>query len=319
MDIVVCTDHHFVMPTGVMMYSLCCNNPEADVTVHVLIDDSVTAKDKENLTTTISRFPKGKAIFYDVDLSLLPAFPSTDNRLDGISKATYYRLMLSEILPESVHKVLYMDGDLIVRGSLLPVWDTDLTGYAVAAAPDGLGGDIEFFNRLRYPFEKGYFNAGVLLVNLDYWREHAVINEFYDFIKNRAEDIVFCDQDVMNYVFQDRKTSFPIKYNFNSGFLFKPPKFDYWKNEKEFKEALQNPVVVHFAGDKPWYVYQRVPHPFNSTWTLYQNQTLWKGVMWEKRSIKLRMINSVADTLRKLRIIPQAPPDWGYIDVTPID
>jgi lipopolysaccharide biosynthesis glycosyltransferase len=318
MDIVVCTDHRFVMPTGVMMYSLCSNNPEADVTIHVLIDDNVTEKDKEDLTTTISRFPNGKVLFYNVDLSLLPAFPSLEKRQGEISKAAYYRLMLSEILPESVHKVLYMDGDLIVRGSLSPLWDTDLTGYAIAAVPDGVGGDIEIFNRLRYPFEIGYFNSGVMLVNLDYWREHAVINEFYDFIKTRAEDIALWDQDVLNFVFQDRKTSLPIKYNFTSGFLFKPPKFDYWKNEKEFKEALQNPVVVHFAGDKPWYVYQRVPHPFTSTWMLYQNQTLWKGVMWEKRSMKLRIVNFISDTLRRFRVIPQVH-TFDYIDIAPID
>ena len=308
------------MPSGVMMYSLCCNNPESEVTIHVLIDDSVTAKDKEDLTTTICRFPNGKVLFYNVDLSLLPAFPSLEKRQGEISKAAYYRLMLSEILPASIHKVLYMDGDLIVRGSLASLWDTELTGYAVAAAVDGLSGDIEIYNRLRIPIEKVYFNSGVMLVNLDYWREHAVINEFYDFIRTRAEDIALWDQDVLNYVFQDRKTLFPIKYNLTSGFLFKTPRFDYWKNERELKEALKNPVVVHFAGDKPWYYYLRAPHPFTSTWKLYQDQTLWKGVTWEHRSRKLRMVNSMADTLRKFRILPKGNAYWSYyIDIAPID
>lgn len=318
MDIVVCTDHRFVMPTGVMMYSVCCNNPDVEVTVHVLIDETVTAKDKEDMIATISRFPKGKAVFYEVDLSLLPAFPSLEKRPGAISKAAYYRLMLSEILPESIHKVLYMDGDLIVRGSLSPLWDTDITDCALAAATDGLSGDIEIFNRLRIPIEKGYFNSGVLLVNLDYWRQHAVINEFYDFIKNRAEDIALWDQDVLNYVFQDHKTSFPIKYNLTSGYLFKKPLFDYWKHEKELSEALKNPVVVHFAGEKPWSVYQRARHPFSSTWTFYQDQTMWAGVTWESRPLKLRVINFTADALRKFRVIPQDP-SGGYIDIAPID
>ena len=318
MDIVVCTDHRFVMPTGVMMYSLFCNNSESDVTVHVLLDNSVIARDKEDLTAAISRFPKGKILFYDVDLLSLPAFPRLETRPGQITKATYYRLMLSEILPESIHKVLYMDGDLIVRGSLSPLWDTDITNYAVAAAPDAFGGEIEFFNRLRIPYEKGYFNAGVLLVNLDYWRRHAVINEFHDFIKNRAEDILFHDQDVLNYVFQDRKTAIPIKYNLTNAFLYKTPRFDYWKNEKELSEALKDPVVVHFAGEKPWSVYQRAQHPFSSTWTLYQDQTMWAGVIRENRPLKLRVINFTADALRKFRVIPQDP-SIGYIDIAPID
>jgi len=318
MDIVVCTDHRFVMPTGVMMYSLCCNNPDVEVTIHVLIDESVTAKDKEDLTATISCFPNGNVVFYTVDLSLLPASPALEKFPGHITKATYYRLMLSEILPESIHKVLYMDGDLIVRGSLSPLWDTDVTDYAVAAAPDCFSGWIYQFNRLRLPVEKGYFNAGVLLVNLDYWRRHAVINEFCDLIMNRAEDLQYCDQDVLNCVFQDRKTTLPIKYNLSHGFLFKTPLFDYWKNEKELSEALKDPVVVHFTGDKPWYVYQRNVHPFRSTWMHYQDQTIWKGVKQERRPMKMRMINFVADTLRKLRIIPQDH-SCDYTEIAPVD
>lgn len=317
MDVVVCTDNRFVMPTGVMMYSLCCNNPSVDVTFHILVDDSVSTKDRDDLKETISKFPLGKILFYDVDLTILPSFPSLDTRQGKITKAVYYRLMLAEILPTSIHKVLYMDGDLIVRDSLLPLWNTDITGYAVAATADGLSGDIEFYNRLRYPFEKGYFNSGVLLVNLDYWRQHSVINDFCDFMKTRANDIALWDQDVMNYVFQDHKVYFPIKYNLTSGYFFKQPRFDYWKYETEVSEALKNPVVVHFAGDKPWYAYQKAPHPFNSTWFLYQDQTKWKGVKYDYRSLKCRLSNFFGDCLRLFKIIPKAYNYYTFVE--PID
>ena len=40
MDIVACTDKWFVMPTGVMMQSVCVNNPEVDIVFHIIVDDT---------------------------------------------------------------------------------------------------------------------------------------------------------------------------------------------------------------------------------------------------------------------------------------
>ena len=44
MDIVASTDKWYVMPTGVMMYSVCVNNPDVEIVFHVIHDDSVTSK-----------------------------------------------------------------------------------------------------------------------------------------------------------------------------------------------------------------------------------------------------------------------------------
>lgn len=46
MDIAACTDRHFVMPTGVMMQSVCVNNPDVDIVFHIIVDDNVTQKEK---------------------------------------------------------------------------------------------------------------------------------------------------------------------------------------------------------------------------------------------------------------------------------
>ena len=56
MDIVACTDKWFVMPTGVMMYSVCVNNPDADIVFHVIHDDSVTTKDRSDFEKTQTGF-----------------------------------------------------------------------------------------------------------------------------------------------------------------------------------------------------------------------------------------------------------------------
>jgi len=318
MDIVTCSDNRYILPMGVMMYSLCKSNPDTDIVFHIIVDGTVSPGQKQNLEDNIQTFRNIRISFYTVDETALSAFPNI-SELGAITKAAYYRLMLAEILPDTVQKVLYLDGDLIVRKSLAPLWNLDLTEYAIAAVPDPSSGIIEYYNRLKYPAERGYFNSGVLLINLDYWRQHAALRAFNDYIEKRADDIIFHDQDVLNYVFFDQKLTLPIKYNLANGYLFKNKCFDYWKVEEELQEALKDPVIVHFtAKEKPWNAYQRTLHPFSSSWNLYQDQTLWRGVKTDYRPWKLRLINFTADALRKLRVMPTCT-DYDYIDIAPID
>lgn len=60
MDIEACIDKGFVMPTGVMIYSVCVNNPDVDIMFHVIYDDSVTSEDRRDLEDVVALF-KGKS------------------------------------------------------------------------------------------------------------------------------------------------------------------------------------------------------------------------------------------------------------------
>jgi lipopolysaccharide biosynthesis glycosyltransferase len=319
MDIVACTDKWFVMPTGVMMYSICVNNPDVDIVFHVIHDDSVTSMDRRDLENVVASFNGKWVEFYPVNEQIINnKYPTREDRKD-ITQTTYYRLWLAELLPSTIEKVLYLDGDVIVRHSLLPLWNTDLENNAIAVVPDCFDGSMEHYQRLGYPSELGYFNAGVLLINLNYWRRHKVINSFVEYIQFHKEDIRCQDQDVLNVIFKDSKVILPIKYNMNSGFLWKTSQFDVEKYKKELIEAFTDPVIVHFIAEKPWYAYQRNPHPFQSTWYKYQNQTKWKDVRYEHRPLKLQVINYVADMLRKYGLKSQTSHWYESIDIAPID
>lgn len=162
LHIAVCLDSGYVMPTGVMMYSVCVNNPEVDIDFHVLVDESVTKIDQQDLIDTVQSFHGKRVLFYSVKSIITQRFPLIKQRL---TRAAYYRLFLSDTLLPAIEKVLYLDCDTIVRHSLLRLWNTDLTGYAVGVVMDVSDGDIRIYNRLRYPFTKGYFNSGVLLAS----------------------------------------------------------------------------------------------------------------------------------------------------------
>jgi len=313
--ITVCLDKGFVMPTGVMMYSVCVNNIDVDIDFHILIDESVTEKDQQDLKDTIYNYHGKRIIFYSVKNNSVLSFPL--NRAD-LTRASYYRLFLSDILPSTINKVLYLDGDIIVRHSLMPLWHTDLNSYAVGAAIDVDEGLRNRYNRLQYPFEKGYFNAGVLLINLKYWRDNNIVKEFVEYLNNYPERIDNEDQDVMNVVLQDIKQSIHVKYNFQTGFLRKVRGWNYCEHESEVNIGMQDPVIVHFSERrKPWRTDLRYPHPYKNTFLKYQGQTKWKNCCYDPRPLNKKIRNMIGDFLRIIGL--KEKKINPFIDIPPID
>lgn len=305
MDIVACTDNGFVMPTGVMIYSVCVNNQDSDITFHI-VTDKVSAKNKKKMEDTVSEYPGKAIVFYDaekIDISDIP----TMEKGSRLSIATYYRLFLTEILPSTIKKIIYIDGDMIVRRSLMPLWNLDMQGKAIAAASDTDFFREEYFKRLDYPKDMGYFNAGILLINLDYWREHRLLSVFKDFMVHHADRIVHHDQDVLNYTLRNSKKELPIKYNLQSGFLSTEKSFGpYYRTE--IKAAIADPAVLHYTGgSKPWH--RSCRHPYRSSFLKYKALSPWKDEpLIEDRPMSIRIKKAFGMILRKCRLIPELPP-----------
>jgi len=108
-----------------------------------------------------------------VDTARLPVFP------DRGSRAAYFRLLLPEMLPVDERKVLYLDADVLCRGDIGPMWDTDLGGFGVAAVREVNSrwsensrwpGAFRFRHAVRSLAAADYFNSGVMLINVEKWR-----------------------------------------------------------------------------------------------------------------------------------------------------
>lgn len=303
-NIVVCGDHRFVMPMGVLFHSISTNNQEVDIDFHLITDDSLTDNDVMQLRTCTNEYRANNHLyFYKVNADEVRAKMKFK---DGFYKIqTFYRLLITDLIPETIDRVIYLDGDIIVRGSLLDLWQMPMDGFAIGAAQDAQEGKVEQFNRLQYSSTKGYFNAGVLLVNLKYWREHHLAAAFTDFASKHPERIVLNDQDILNYVCRDCKCDIPLKYNVQSGFLYNDSKacFDVWKHPEELEEARTNPLILHYSGDRPWE--KGCTHPWREEWLSYRNETVWRDVEpWANRTPPhLRFINKNRGWLSKLGLV----------------
>lgn len=93
------------------------------------------------------------------------------------SLATYSRLFIASLLPETVDKVIYLDCDALVLGSFKEIWDLDLNNY-LAAGVLALNCTAEVKKAIDLNEDDSYINAGMLLINLKRWRQENVENQF---------------------------------------------------------------------------------------------------------------------------------------------
>ncbi len=177
--------------------------------------------------------------------------------------AIYYRLLIEELLPPDITKVLYLDSDIIVREDLLPLWQTPLDNYALAAVPDK---GISNIPPLGLANDGFYFNSGVLLINLSWWREHNLRLNIYKYLEENSSKLEYPDQDALNVILQGKWLPLPQKWNVLSWY------FD--KHNEELKGEATNPAIIHFTGfEKPWKHASK--HPYKKEYWTYQAATPW--------------------------------------------
>lgn len=291
MNILLCTDNNYVMPTGVLMHSIGQNNQE--VSYYILTDGKLAPKNQKSLEKIAEQYDC-KIQFLAVDLSNMTHMPvGRGDQPIHITKAAYFRLFVSDLLPKDVHKVLYLDSDIVVRKSLRELWETDLDGYSTGVVHDVNEMKHTQSRRLPYPMEKGYFNSGVLLINLDYWREHCMIERFMVFSKQHEAILTLHDQDILNSVLHDSLKWLPLTYNFENGFVLNDRYISFPDQMlAEINATKSDPAIIHFAsGDKPWKI--TCYHPYCAVWRYF-----WRKSEWRHDKLMGEEPNSIKERIR---------------------
>ena len=318
MHILCSTDKNYIMPTGVMMKSVSVNNADENICFHVIVDESVTWWHKRQLRSVVKHNSRHTVQFHFFDDTWIDSYPRIGEvKGNYMTKSTYYRLFVTKMLSEDIDKIIYLDGDIVVVKSLKKLWELDITDYAIAGVTD-MSERLHDYKRLGYDYSDGYFNAGVLIINLKYWREHRVIDDFMNIILNQTERIKLHDQDILNIVFHARKKILPLKYNFQNGFLYKKifAEFDFPKYEKEISATVSNYVIIHYSCSlKPWHL--ECDHPLRDVWMSYWGETQWRHCRLS-RKYPFSFRTKVGNILRKCHLKRQLPEDVKqsfYVDI----
>lgn len=271
-NILIGSDINYAPYYGVMLTSLFMNNTESLFDVYLLTDNSWTTEETRKFEKMCEDY-NSRFFVYVVNVDLVKDFP----KILHIALPTYYRLQACNILPSYIHKILYLDGDMIVTGDIRPLWEIDLEGYALAATDDTESIYDENYTRLGFDKKYGYFNAGVSLYNFDFWRKNNISEKMLQRISEEPEKFKWMDQDAANMFLHDKRYNLSLRYNFQVKFLNN----SYWDlYTKEYQKIIEteceNAVVVHFCSPiKPW-TFRYLGYPFFKTWMFYNRNSFWK-------------------------------------------
>lgn len=200
MNILLAFNSNYYMPALVLLKSLLVNNQWCrEIRIYVLYSD-LKPGEIQRFSQVAEESGIAKAIFLPVGTD---TFQDAPLHLKWISRETYYRLLAQEMLPESVERVLYLDVDMIVMGSLEEFYHQDFEGkLLVACNRYGLGGtDPKRLEQLTLPRDTIYFNAGTLLYDLAGQRQQIDPNILYEYPVLFYQQLKYGDQDVLNAVF----------------------------------------------------------------------------------------------------------------------
>lgn len=264
-------DSNYVKHCAVTLVSLFENNKEEKFTIHILTG-GLSANEK-TLLVDIGKHYGNSLCFYTPDSRLLKGF-TIRKFSKRISMATYYRCILSEIIPHDINRLLYLDCDIVVLDKIRSFWEMPLEGIGVAAVEDIGCGERQRYEILQYPMADSYFNAGVLLINLDYWRQHNVAQACIKYFHAYPERILFNDQDLLNSILHRDKVLVSLKWNVQDGF-FRNPKVLSTEWKEKYADVLKHPVILHYTNRKPWEYDSQ--HPLRQEYFKYLDLTPWKG------------------------------------------
>ena len=272
----LCIDEQYAQHAGVTIESILYNKKSEHTIIFHIISDSLSSGAYHKLKTIAGKYD-AEVVCYGVDSTEFDTLPVSSH----ISKATYYRLVMLDVLPASIEKILYLDVDLIVRADITELWKIDLAGYVAGAVVDigieKINEKISLREILDMPPGEPYFNAGVLLINAKQWREDLVGNKLIKYINDKAGKVFFADQDALNAVIWGKWLAVHPKWNvYRSVFRL------YYKLGKEWAnlrpdtiQALKEPAIVHFTGArKPWK--SGCTMPYVNEYYFYLSRTPWK-------------------------------------------
>lgn len=244
-NILVTLDENYIPYLNIMLSSLLGSNPTCRFDVYLLH----TAIPAEALRETVALLGSaGELIPIRAGDIGLENAPTTSRYPQEI----YYRIFAARYLPQTLDRVLYLDPDLIVNGSIEALYDLPMDKYYFAAASH-VGGALHKLNELRLDMDEQspYINSGVMLMNLELLRKEQRFEDVFEFIDTHKNILVLPDQDIISSLYGPKIYALnSFVYNMTERLFAQHAPFN--KN-LDLNWVRKNSVIIHYCGrNKPW-------------------------------------------------------------------
>lgn len=286
MNVVYSASELYAPLAGISLTSVLENNRWAEELNVYVMDNGIGAENKEKLISLTKRY--GRSLCF---CSLPRSLPDSGVGTGRWNISTFGRLFEGSALPEPVGKVIHIDCDTVVDGSLEPLWGCDMAGKAVAGAVDCLSD--RYKRMIGLSADDHYLNAGSIVLNLDLIRARGYEEKFLRYIRRHPETLTYADQEVLNAVIPEReKAVVPLRFNsysilhyFTYEQLRRVRRVNRFCSPEEYREAVEAPVVIHYTacfmeGTRPWIAGDG--HPLRDRFEYYRSLSPWRDMEpWE--------------------------------------
>ena len=177
----------------------------------------------------------------------------------NFNPSSFIRIFIPQLF-QDVDKALFVDSDTYINGSLKEMYDIDLTDSPCAMCCNSPV-YREMQEEANIDIAEPYYNAGIMLMNLKYWREHNLVDRMLQFYFSKKEGFPTDDQSVINAFVASNAVRLPYKYNMMIVIAYSSYKKFCSINlpvgccaKKEYVEAQESPAIIHFNGPgvRPW-------------------------------------------------------------------
>lgn len=275
MNVLIAANTKFIHPASVMVYSLCNSHRNVEVDIY-LAYHNLREQDIERLQKIVLGFEQKRLHLLDVG----EVFASRVSATDTFSHETYYRILAINMLPQDMERILYLDIDMLIKKELTEVYETSMRDTCPFIVCEDINGHARgFYESLQdgaaIPRDYMYFNAGFMLMNLNYLRRRNSVGYILDAFYREHDRFQYPDQDILNHMYYDKVQFVPwALYNlppewwkvdvdalsrgvirFASYLEMHDPSIDQNKSFADITLQIRdNAYIIHYLGGlKPWF------------------------------------------------------------------
>lgn len=261
------TDTDFVDVLLTSYVSLLINNADEDFSFNI-IDDQLTRKDRARLNSLVKIYSNcQKVTFLGNSFAQLYQGTNTTSPRSVIKENTYYRFELPHLV--NCPRLLYLDCDMICRGKIGQLFRSNLHGCPLGAVESQMYVDRLSILGVRHHSPR-YFNAGLLLIDVQKWNEQEVTQKARQFTHDNRKILDFQDQDVLNAVLADNWALLDPKYDVQSPLMRHESCSSDPHQAQLADQALVDPTLIHYTGfSKPWVTSGKYVSPWREEYYHY--------------------------------------------------
>ena len=266
-NIATACDNAYVQHTAVFLKSLFAKNPNINFRIFIFVPDNFLQRESlERNLGSHSKYLK----FLQTDLSKT----ETLKIVNHVTPTTYFRLFIDSLVPAHVDRIIYLNSDILIMGTLEELWTTDLGNNVIAAVADSMQDtNPSVREQIGLAPTAHYFNAGVLLIDLSRWRKEKIGGRAISFAIQHPELITFEDQCALNHVINGQFRELTKDWNFQTHHLRWAA---HGKCTADVQSELNVARIIHFTGQmKPWDYMSN--HPMKGLYWKFLHQTEWRS------------------------------------------